>query len=38
MTSDVVKLKGEDLGTPGSLRSVDTRNDPGTVTISQTSG
>jgi len=31
IASDVVKVEGEDPGTPGSLRSVDTRKNPGTV-------
>ena len=31
IASDVVKVQGEDPGTPGSLRSVDTKKPPGTV-------
>jgi len=31
IASDVVKVEGEDPGTPGSLRSVDTTENPETV-------
>jgi len=31
IASDIVKVQGEDPGTPGSLRSVDTRKNPWTV-------
>ena len=35
IASDVVNVKGEDPGSPGCLRSVDTRNNPKTVKIPQ---